>query len=183
MGCSPSQSVAAPVAALTKRARIAYSPLTVAGTAADLNRIPVTLARYCFTRSPARAQSSLMLASPASLRARGRACGPAGRCSGRMRSCKGKTSARSTARPTGRPSLCEESQAARTRCARRLRAKTKNPRRAAPQARPRAAAYAAKPSGPDGPRPVSEGENKKILVEPSGIEPLTSSLRTTRSPN
>ncbi len=32
------------------------------------------------------------------------------------------------ARPTGRPSLCEESQAARTRCARRLRAKTKDSR-------------------------------------------------------
>ena len=79
MGCSPSRMVRRPPVAAPFRARTAYSPLTVAGTAADLNRIPVTLALLVVTRSPPRAQSSLSRPAGASLRTRVRACGPSGR--------------------------------------------------------------------------------------------------------
>jgi hypothetical protein len=64
-----------------------------------------------------------------------------------------------------------------------------------PQGRTAAAAYTAKPSSADALRPAPEGVHKNAkgpprggrafcisLVEPRGIEPLTSSLRTTRSP-
>ena len=87
MGCSPSRWSEDPQwLPSRKRERTPHSPLTVAGTAADLHRIPVTLARFCFRRSPPRAQYPRSCGlKAASLRARVRACGAARRYNARTR--------------------------------------------------------------------------------------------------
>ncbi len=59
------------------------------------------------------------------LRARGRACGPAGRKSAPIEGCA-DSGREATARPTGRRALWRGSQGGRMSAARRLRAQTKN---------------------------------------------------------